>query len=82
MYRHTYDATIRTQSFTQIYGVLSAAPYHEYYNKDLTLCVLSSEVEDVFSRTYEIVGHYSTRYFVTLVTSLGITPSASQKLMG
>jgi len=77
MYRNTDDATIRKRSFTQIYGVLSVAPYHEYYNKDLTLSVLSSEVEAMFSRTYEIVGHYSTKCFVTLVTSLGITPSAS-----
>ena len=82
MYRNPDDATVRMRNFTQIYDVLSVAPYHEYYNEDLTLCVLSSECEAVFSRTYEIVGHYSMDCFVTLATNLGMTPSASQKLVG
>lgn len=81
MYRRPDDGTVRMRDFTKIYDVLSVAPYPEYYDEDLTLCVLSSELEAIFSPTFEIVGNYSMDCFVTLATNLGMAANASQKLV-
>lgn len=81
MFRNPDDATTRMRDFTRMYDVVSVAPYPEYYQEDLTLCVLNSELDAVFSPTYEIVGHYSLECFVTLATNLGMTPSVALKLV-
>ena len=73
--------TIRMRDFTPIYDVLSVAPYREYYNEDLTLCVLETELDAVFSPSYEIAGHYTFECFLTLATNLGLVESASKKLI-
>ena len=82
MYRNPDDATVRMRDFTPLYDVVSVAPYPEYYNDELTLCVLSSELEAKFSPSYEVVGHYTFECFVILATNLGIVPSAAKRLVG
>lgn len=81
MYRKPDDRTLRMRDFTPIYDVLSVAPYREYYNEDLTLCLLDSELDAVFSPSYEISGHYNYECFVTLATNLGLVESASKTLV-
>jgi serine/threonine-protein kinase HipA len=81
MYRNPDDATVRMRDFTPIYDALSVAPYRDYYNEDLTLCVLNSELDAVFSASYEAAGHYSMECFVTLATNLGMNSRAANKLV-
>ena len=81
MYRHPDDATVRMRDFTPVYDVVSVAPYQDYYNEDLTLCVLASELNAVFSPSYEAVGHYCMECFVRLAMNLGMHKAAAQKLV-
>lgn len=81
MYRQPDDATVRMRDFTPVYDVLSAAPYKDYYNEDLTLCVLESELDPVFSPSYEAAGHYCMECFVMLAMNLGMHKAAAHKLV-
>jgi serine/threonine-protein kinase HipA len=51
-------------NFTPVYDVLSVAPYPKYYGDDLSLSILNSELEAVFSEAYEMYGYYTGYEFI------------------
>jgi len=69
-------------NFTPLYDVLSVAPYSKYYGDDLTLSLLSSELDGIFSEAYEHYGYYTGYDFQTLGQLIGFTPRATQALIG
>jgi serine/threonine-protein kinase HipA len=62
--------------------VLSVAPYPKYYyGDDLSLRLLNSELEAVFSEAYEQYGYYTGYDFITFGQQIGLSNSATKKLI-
>lgn len=68
-------------NFTPVYDVLSVAPYPKYYGDDLSLSLLNSELEAVFSEAYEQYGYYTGYDFITFGQQIGLSNSATKKLI-
>jgi serine/threonine-protein kinase HipA len=68
-------------NFTPVYDVLSVAPYPKYYGVDLSLRLLNSELEAVFSEAYEQYGYYTGYDFITFGQQIGLSNSATKKLI-
>lgn len=68
-------------NFTPLYDVLSVAPYPKYYDGDLTLCLLHSEVDADFSEAYDQYGYYTGHDFLVFGQRIGLSGHATQSLI-
>lgn len=68
-------------NFTPVYDVLSVAPYPKYYGEDLSLSLLNSELEAVFSEAYEQYGYYTGYDFIKFGQQIGLSDFATKKLI-
>jgi serine/threonine-protein kinase HipA len=66
------------QTFAPLYDVLSVYPYADkgYFGTDLTLCLLHSETDGVFSQAFNKYGYYTRADFIALAENIGL-PSGS-----
>ncbi|GAW95551.1 MULTISPECIES: HipA domain-containing protein [Colwellia] len=67
--------------FTPLYDVLSVAPYPKYDTEYLSLSLLESETDGVFSSRYEIYSDYTKHDFILLLTSLGVDSIIAEQVI-
>lgn len=65
--------------FAPVYDVLSVYPYPEYYTESLSLSLLESEVDAVYSSSYESYGYYTLHDFILLAQNFGVKEQVAQK---
>ncbi|GAA5135843.1 type II toxin-antitoxin system HipA family toxin [Thalassotalea piscium] len=67
--------------FAPVYDVLSVYPYPEYYTESLSLSLLESEVDAVYSSSYESYGYYTLHDFILLAQNFGVKEQVAQKIV-